>query len=79
MNIMFLLWNKKEIYNFELRLLQNIAPIKIHSGGRTAMRSNNSNLTVQKTITKLKLSMIYIIGQDTSLKFYKKKLLVWYD
>ena len=48
----------REIYNFELRLLQNSGPIKIHSVGRIAMRSNKSTLTVQKTITKLNLSMI---------------------
>ena len=69
----------REIYNFELRLLQNIGLIKIHSVGRIAMRSNKSTLTVQKTIAKLNLSMIQIIGQDTSLKILQEKLLVWYD
>ena len=38
------------------------------------MRSNNSTLTVQKTIAKLKLSMIYIFGQDTSLKILQEKI-----
>ena len=45
MNIIFLAWKSKGIYNFEFRSLHDLAPIIMHSGGKIAMRFKNSALT----------------------------------